>query len=156
MGFGTLRYAEFATIAVDVQIRAKLVEAINQTLGGRYLPDMQDTDKQSFLRQVLSTCSIYITEPLDDDERISVGMRIWSGCLAAAKVIASQTGDGANSPQMRESLFRDQIDRVSKEDALFRAGVEAAPPWKRLINQGSDIFFDGVPADSPVRAYENP
>ena len=78
----------------EVGNRANLVQAINEMLAGRYMPTMTEPQKEAFLAEVLTVCDQHIMEDLPDDEKISVGLRVWSGCLAAAKTIAGETRDG--------------------------------------------------------------
>ncbi len=88
-----------------------------------------------------------VPDPLD---RVAIALRLWAGCLSAAKTISDATLSGPNSAADRARLFP-SIDGVAQQDVLFRAGVEAAPIFKRLRNQ--PYFLDGVPAESPVRRY---
>lgn len=55
----------------------------------------------------------------------------------------------------RDLNCRNHIDPVSRADPLHKSGVEAAPVWKRLIGQGNDISFEGVPNDSPLRTFRD-
>jgi hypothetical protein len=81
-------------------------------------------------------------------ERASIALRLWAGCLDAAKTIALETRDGPNSPELRAAAFA-QIDSVAETDPIYGAGVEAAPAFKVLRRQS--YSFDGVPAGSRVR-----
>jgi hypothetical protein len=72
------------------------------------------------------------------------------GFLSAAKTIAHGTRDGENTAAIRNSKFK-LIDERCKIDSVYRAGVEAAPIWKRQIRD--TISFDGVPEGSSVRRY---
>jgi hypothetical protein len=137
---------------VDVSARVDLVGAVNRALGGRQLREMSSSEKQQFFDGVFAVCNPLIAEPLTGDQKVSVGLRLWSGCLSAAKTISSGTEEGINTTGKREYLFGG-IDEEARQDAIFRAGVETAPPWKRRIGQGDDIFLDGVPGDSPVCKY---
>jgi hypothetical protein len=79
-------------------------------------------------------------------------LRLWAGCLSAAKTIATETRDGPNTPEARAAAFA-VIDSLSREDEVYAAGVEAAPTFKALHEQ--DYFFGGVPRTSRVRRYPN-
>jgi hypothetical protein len=85
--------------------------------------------------------------------RVNLVLRIWSGCLSAAKTIAEDTLSGPNTPETREHAFETTIDPIAAVDTIYAAGVEAAPAFKRRA--GQPYFFDGVPADSYVRRYAN-
>jgi len=84
----------------------------------------------------------------DAMERASIALRLWAGCLAAAKTIALETRDGPNSPELRTAAFA-QIDGIAEADPIYGAGVEAAPAFKVL--RGQSYSFDGVPSGSRVR-----
>ncbi|HEX5904706.1 MAG TPA: hypothetical protein VFY50_01520 [Candidatus Nitrosocosmicus sp.] len=48
-------------------------------------------------------------------------------------------------------IFSKKIDIISKTDPIYRAGVEAAPAFKRLRNQ--PYSFEGVLETSPVKKH---
>jgi hypothetical protein len=75
---------------------------------------------------------------------------IWAACMSAAKTIAYKTRSGRNTPETRAKLFK-AMDAAAKRSTLYRAGVEAAPLFKK--RRGQRVYFDGVPAWSPVRRY---
>lgn len=79
-------------------------------------------------------------------------MRLWSGCLAAAKTIALETKDGQNNPTKRAANFK-VIDSLASGDPVYLAGVEAAPALKK--HRSEYYSFEGVPLDSIVRKYPN-
>jgi hypothetical protein len=136
----------------DVSARVKLVQAVNQRISIISLRDMQESERRLFLRDVFKACNGLIAERFTENEKISIGLRMWSGCLSAAKAIAGGTRENANTKWKRETQLLD-ITQAAESDIIFRTGVEAAPAWKQSISQGDDIFFDGVPIDSPVRRY---
>lgn len=95
-----------------------------------------------------STLALHaFTDPVD---RLAVALRIWAGCLMAAKLIAHETRGGPNTNEMRASMFP-QVDSLARNDPAFCAGVEAAPAFK--ATRGQEIALGGVPADSPVRRH---
>jgi hypothetical protein len=61
-----------------------------------------------------------------------------------------ETRSGANTRAGRAEAFA-EIDALAAVDAVFCAGVEAAPAFKRLREQPFD--FDGVLARSAVRRF---
>lgn len=75
---------------------------------------------------------------------------LWSSCMSAAKTIAYKTRSGVNTPEVRGRIFVG-LDRICRGSPLFRAGVQAAPAFKRGRRQR--IYLDGVPEKSPVRRY---
>jgi hypothetical protein len=108
------------------------------------------------LRVILSSIAEkyeqYVHYGNDKNIKINIALRLWSGCIKAAKSISSQTLSGPNSSlDSRIAFF--WIDLWSKMDPIYCAGVETAPVWKMLINQKDDISLEGIPADSSVRKY---
>ncbi|PWB47254.1 MAG: hypothetical protein C3F12_04565 [Candidatus Methylomirabilota bacterium] len=91
----------------------------------------------------------YIDDVRDPLQRINIALRLWSGCLMGAKTIADKTNDGPVTPQFRQSIVEEIIAPLSKKDAVFAKGVEAAPAFKRLRSQ--HYFLAGVPAGSLLR-----
>jgi hypothetical protein len=86
-------------------------------------------------------------------ERVAVALSLWAGCIMAAKTIGHETRSGMNTVAGREQAFA-LIDRLAAEDALFCAGVEAAPAFK--VCRGEEYSFEGVPESSPVRRHIEP
>jgi len=82
--------------------------------------------------------------------RVSIALRLWSGCLMAAKAIRPETRSGLNTAESRVADFQ-VIDAIGERDALFAAGVQAAPAF--LVARGQDYSLDGVPTGSQVRCY---
>ena len=70
----------------------------------------------------------------------------------AAKMIALDTRDGPNTPNMRIETFQ-HLDRIADQDHIYRAGVESAPLFKKERQQC--FSFNGIPLTSPVRRYPN-
>jgi hypothetical protein len=88
----------------------------------------------------------------DPIARLNIALRLWAGCLDTAKTIASQTNRGPNSPQTRAAAMPG-IDARAATDAVYQAGVEAAPAFKMLRNE--PYSMEGVPAGSAVRLDAN-
>jgi hypothetical protein len=88
----------------------------------------------------------------DDRVVVNTALRLWSGCMETAKVIALETKDGLNTAEARQQAFF-QIELFSKIDLIYAAGVESAPLFKKLHKEY--YSFDGVPLDSALRKYKN-
>jgi hypothetical protein len=84
-------------------------------------------------------------------EAVNILLRLWAGCLMAAKTIATETRSGPNTAALRQETFASVIDPRASADHVFRAGVQAAIPFKKL--RGQSYSLDGVPKASPVRAF---
>lgn len=150
----------------DVHNRAKLVSDFHscmcmeikedkaQGLEPQLFIQFDKIKKSRFLKCIDKVSKPYFRENTTRKKRINISLRLWSGCLAAAKNIAGGTRSGQNNATTRSIAFS-RIDVWSKIDSVYRSGVESAPVWKRLVDQGDDISFDGVPTDSPVRRYAN-
>ncbi len=104
----------------------------------------------SRMREIAELSADYIPEISDSLLRVNIALRLWSGCLFAAKTIALETRSGPNTPEMRAQIM-EIVDRIAATDEIYAAGVEAAPTFKRIRDQG--FSFDGVPANSRVRRY---
>jgi hypothetical protein len=78
-------------------------------------------------------------------------LRLCSGCISAAKVIADETKNGINNPQDRELSFKLKIDPTCKADKIYVTGVEIATIFRK--NRLQNVNLDGVPPDSIVRNF---
>jgi hypothetical protein len=139
----------------DVTQRSKLVYKINtpklvKSLFADFHGNLSIEEKAQCQNTIARLSRAYILDVTDDKVIMNISLRIWSGCLSAAKTIAFQTVDGPNTPENRESIFR-QIELIAQGDPIFRAGVEAAPSFRRLLKE--DYSFEGVPKNSVVRRY---
>jgi hypothetical protein len=150
-------------ITLDTNERATMISKINELLGNYIKNDcnsggtglfesFSEIIKEIVLNRIDDILRHY--NPLETNEkyRKSIGLRLWSGCLSAAKIIAIETRDAPNTPEMRAELFQ-QLDTVADHDSIFRAGVESAPLFKK--NNQQCYSFNGVPSTSPVRRYPN-
>ena len=97
----------------------------------------------------------HFPKEIDILQRINISLRIWSGCLSAGKKHRLEKPRSGNNTSMSRQIAFSRINVWTKIDPIYRSGVESAPVWKRLINQGDDIHFDGIPSDSPVMKYMN-
>lgn len=140
----------------DVTERAKLVRDVNtnalaNALFEDYRGQLSLGEKDHCLSDIARVSRVHMPSVADPTARANISLRMWSGCLAAAKTIAFQTLAGPNRAEQRGLIFRDYIDRQARADPIFGAGVEAAPSFKKLLEEG--YSFDGVPQDSPVKKY---
>lgn len=144
--------------------RTEMIDRINNALGGisaRLYPNERpkvmllwpSAAQEEFRSRVLAISQEFITEGINDNEKNAVGLRLWSGCLSAAKTIATGTMDGDNTPDMRRAAFEGEIDRTANMDPIYKAGVEVAPIWKEFL--GQEVHLEGVPETSAVRRYWN-
>jgi hypothetical protein len=143
----------------DVDDRAALIDAIDRPFAVEKIEPGDEGTK--VLRDVVRnigtnvgalarTSAAYMPGVADPLDRVIIALRLWAGCIWAAKTVAEGTLSGANTPTMRADAFA-QIDDYARNDPVFAAGVEAAPAFKR--RRGETYSFDGVPDDSPVRRH---
>lgn len=136
----------------DVNQRAKLVDQIDGPLvRGSLLLTLNEEERQQRLRDVARFSEDYIPDVDDEMVRVNTALRLWAGCLAAAKTIALETRSGPNNPEMRTWIFVNKIDKIAQQDPIYLAGVEAAPAFKGLRNEPYSL--EGVPEDCPVNKY---
>jgi hypothetical protein len=108
-----------------------------------------------------------LREVLNDREKVNIALRLWTGCLCEAKECryASVAEHNLNSSIKRESLYTperraDSFEKImvtSREDPVFKAGVEVAPVWELIENAEVDkkMYLGGIPNlnNSPVTKY---
>jgi hypothetical protein len=142
----------------DVEMRATLIDKIDFSLteegntANILLEYMTEDEKLIRLRRALSIADSFFTDQISEISKKSVILRLWSGCLDAAKSIATETLDGTTSLECRREHFF-QIDIFARWDSVYRAGVHTAPALKMLRKQ--HYSFDGVPNNSPARRFTN-
>jgi hypothetical protein len=144
----------------DLTKRTKLIDEINSLLftandpgsAKKLLADLDHDERTKRLNTIRERSKSYMTEDLDDNIRKNILLRLWAGCMDAAKNIALQTINGPNSADDRKEGFF-FIDLLSKPDPIYRAGTESAPSFKKLHRQ--HYSFAGVPSGSAVTKYPN-
>lgn len=143
--------------------RVELVEEFERKIMAEYLDSlvMADANKDQFhrlshsekteiLRRIAEFSKSYMPG-VSEEDRISITLRLWSGCVMAGKAIALETKEGPTTRNDRQHIFSSVIDPLARGDAVYRAGVEAAPRWKSGRKQG--VSYMGVPQGSSVRRY---
>jgi hypothetical protein len=149
---------ELPASMADVQARASLVKAVNRPFAGEVFQLDQPLvllqtaafASGASIKTFIDTSAPFLPDVPDPIARLNAVLRLWAGCLMAAKTIADETFSGENTPDDRRENFA-MIDEAARNDPIFEAGVEAAPAFKDEMEQ--HYSFDGVPEDSPVRRY---
>jgi hypothetical protein len=144
----------------DVTIRAQLVKEINDpfivghkaTQPLSFLSQLSDKEKAIRLCNVGEISSRLMSDVSDANIRKNIAIRIWSGCLDAAKNISFRTMDGPVTPQIRQLSFF-IIDHWTSKDLIYGSGIQCAPAFKKLHRQY--YTFNGVPPSSIVRSFPN-
>src|SRR5208282_4131475 len=138
----------------DLTKRIEVVNVTNETLnayleasGKRQLHEFTPNEKSNCLTSIAKATQLILIDS-GESSRTNLALRLWAGCLSAAKTIAFSTLSGPNTRAIRASVFT-EIDRIAEIDPIFHAGVEAAISFKRM--KGEPYCLDGVPDNSPVR-----
>jgi hypothetical protein len=140
---------ELPSSLIDVEKRAKLLNEINAPLiqgnsrdsltVNLMLTDLDSKEKDRRLYDIAQTSLTYLTEQMDNKLRKNILLRLWTGCMEAAKAIrfsyvaGIKDGIVTEAPithEYRQALFTSLIDLLSKVDLVYAAGVEAAPVYK--------------------------
>ena len=141
-------------MTLDNNQRTKLILEINEVVG-RYIDhdlksggyglfeNFSEAVRENFLNRIDDIVRRYIPDEMNEKYRKSIGLRLWSGCLSAAKTIALDTRDGQNAPDMRTGIYQ-ELDRKADQDPIYRAGVESAPLFKKKMQQYFS-FYGGHP-----------
>src|ERR1700694_4990993 len=135
---------------VDVERRAQFIVEIDKPLLFDSAGVAQWAELGDGLRNIGALSSEVMPELIDPLDRVAVALRLWAGCIMAAKAIAFESRSGPNTETARTEAFG-EIDRLAAADPLFNAGVEAAPVFKKARGQG--YCLEGVPSESAVRRH---
>jgi hypothetical protein len=154
---------ELPSALSDVDKRTKFVNEVNEVLlkyinndintqGYGQFADFALDVKNKILNDIGEIGKSYVADKEEDRVVVNTALRLWSGCMETAKVIALETNDGPNTAEARQQAFF-QIELFSKIALIYAAGVESAPLFKKLHKEY--YSFNGVPLDSGVRKYKN-
>lgn len=131
---------------------------------------LQPDKKDRFIRILKEnedTIQSILNDVWSDSERGNIALRLWTGCLCAAKEcrrtsVSEYNPDGTikrespYTPEMRNKSF-EKIMVTSSKDPVYEAGVEAAPVWELIENAAHDkkMYLEGIPNlnGSPVTKY---
>jgi hypothetical protein len=150
-------------LSVNIPQAAQFANVINELLGEYINKDIKSSGpglfenfsimaKEVIFRRLDDLCRNLLDDQTSESQRVSIALRLWSGCLSAAKTIAIETRDGITTPEIRRQIFSD-IDSVAMADSIFCLGVESAPAYKKIHQQC--YSFVGIPGISHVRKHPN-
>ena len=133
-----------------IESRSQFADAIDGPLveGGTLEEIMVSIGKR--IAEISAIAERHMPDVNDPIARLNIALRLWSGCLSAAKTIALETRSGPNTPESRQGTFAN-LDIIAQSDPIFNAGMEVAPAFKK--HRGEPVSFEGVPASSPVRKF---
>jgi hypothetical protein len=145
------------------EINGPLVKGNNSLVADKMLLiDLDNSEKDLRLDDIAQISMAFLTEQMDDKVRKNILLRLWTGCIEAAKAIrfnyVAGIKDGVlvEAPithEYRQAIFTSLIDLQSKINSIYRAGVEAAPTYKKLLKEYYSL--SGVPSNSIIRRYSN-
>jgi hypothetical protein len=103
---------ELPSTLSDIHKRAKFVKDINAILivpinadlesdGNGQLADFSPDLKSRILNDIAEKSKSYILNEDNNNILINIALRLWAGCMDAAKSIALETMDGVNTPLIR-------------------------------------------------------
>jgi hypothetical protein len=143
----------------SVDARAALIAAIDGSFietgavldtNGKLLPNQQRVFDRR-IREIAAASVSRIPDLPDEPTRLNLCLRLWAGCLYAAKEMREKDVLGnAYTPESRAASFV-SIDAVAAQDPIFAAGVEAALGFKR--GRGETCHVEGIPATSRALRY---
>jgi len=93
-------------MTLDIDQRIEMILEIDEEVGrySKYDPsgsglfeNFSETVKEIFLNRIDDLARHYIPHETNEKDRKSIGLRLWSGCMSAAKTIALDTLDGQNT-----------------------------------------------------------
>lgn len=111
--------------------------------------DYDENRKKQFLDCIKKCLKREILE-VDEKYQMNLALRLWPGCLDAAKVLSLGTRSGRNTQETRR-LSIPTVHSRAANDPVYRKGVEIACLWE---SNPDNVCFDGVPVDSLVRMNE--
>jgi hypothetical protein len=165
------------TLIIDCMNRCHLVQFVNEQLfktrtTNIHFPKilLHSDERQGFvmiLEEDIGTIQRILTKLQNKKERGNIALRLWTGCICAAKEcrrtsVAEHNPDGTTkreilyTPERRNESFK-KIMITCSDDPIYEAGVEAAPVWELVLNAGNNkkMYLDGVSNlnSSPVTRY---
>jgi hypothetical protein len=78
---------------------------------------------------------------LDPLQRVNVALRLWAGCLDAAKIVSDVTSSGKNDAAERKKLMPVLLARAA-ECSIYAAGVPAGPAVRK--RRGQPVIYEGI------------
>ena len=117
-----------------------------QDLIRKYIPLVADRFAHNLV--IAAITARLLPDIPDPVMRVNVSLRLFAGYLDAAKVIADVVRGRKNDAKTRQDEMP-SVDSRAKKDAIYGAGVQASPFYKRAVLT-QEIFKDGIPAGSIV------
>jgi len=134
----------------DISVRKNLIVELDkpflaQALIEDYFGILDSKRKKECLDKINQISKKYISNVNVERVRINICLRLWSGCLSAAKIIALETKNGKNTPDYRAEAYK-KILNLADNDPIFKAGAKTAVDFKK--SRDEEYSFEGIPKDS--------
>lgn len=133
----------------SITARVCLMEVIEK----RVIPKIDYSSHESWQSSLGRAADILAQNPSsiigvsNPKDRANIILRLWAGCMSAAKTIALQTRAGPNSIKSRAKLAP-FLNTISANDPICAAGIAAAPLFK--ANRKEFYSLKGLPSGSLV------
>ena len=156
-----------ATESKDPSIRAQFLHFVDTSIikGEPIFDILQDKRiiRDNFLTDISKKTEPLLKSIIEPIARINLTLRLWVGCIEAAKVIRDTEMDFKDgsfyerkiSPEDREKYCAEIITPKSLADPIYLAGVEGAPIFRKVI-RNQEICSDGLTDDCVLMKYVKP
>lgn len=107
------------------------------------------------LQEIIKDC----LPTVPTDEALSITMRLWSGCLAAAKTVREKKvvngGRTENITPGERAAQMQSLHTTAEEDAIYAAAVPVGPYAKRNKRkpESETVIYTGIPDDLQRRYF---
>jgi hypothetical protein len=156
-----------ATELKDPTIRAQFLDFVdNKIIKGEPIFDTLEDKRiirDNFLTDIAKKTEPLLKSIIEPLARINLTLRLWVGCIEAAKVIRETEMDVKDgnayerriSPEDREKYCAEIITPKSLADPIYLAGVEAAPIFRK-VTRHQELYSDGLTDDCVLMKYLKP
>ena len=88
------------------EIKTPLVKGENQLANIKMLTDLDATEIDSRFNEIAQISMPYLTEQISDKLRKNILLRLWTGCMEAAKAICFTSVSGIRDGAIIEAQYR--------------------------------------------------
>ena len=119
--------------------------------------------RDSFLTDIANKTEPLLKSIIEPIARINLTLRLWVGCIEAAKIIRETEMDFKDenvyekkiTPEDREKYCAEIVTPKSLADPIYLAGAEGAPIFRKVIRH-QEICSDGLTDDCVLMKYLKP
>lgn len=129
---GLSYYNDNLILGLNTNTVAQLIDLIDEPLI-RYevMGDLSSKELEIRLNCINSLGSIYIKN-INANKRVGILLRLWTGCIIAAKTIGINTNRGGSPPLEWRIEGKKIISELMNKDYIFKVGVYAAEELQKL------------------------